>query len=473
MDEPNAGIVPLEKIAGTLSGYRLLIVDGNAETLKRLKKGLGRHSFRLEWASDTVSAFGHLREHPPHAVLAVWRGERQQAELMREFHRLNPNGLFYFYADRRFGADASKLVAAGATNCLLEPFDLERLAAELKGELSQRAFRPTEADPVVSLLQKFMLFRSDVMKKGLSVLPRVSETDYNVLITGETGTGKELVSRAIHALSRRRENPFVAVNCGAIQETLIESELFGHEKGAFTGATSLKRGRFEAAHRGTIFLDEIGEMPMKSQVRLLRILEDGKLTRVGGERDVRVNVRVLAATRVDLENAIDEGLFREDLYYRLNILHVHMPPLRERKDDVPLLATYFLHRTLTEIDRKPPFPYFGEEALRFLCELEWTGNVRELRNLLTRIAVLLPLDVREIEPGHLQSLMLENKGKSKPVLARPTEDGVFIPYGVSIRDAENRLIRFALEKNGGNKTRTAQVLGISARNLGRKVRNGL
>jgi transcriptional regulator with PAS, ATPase and Fis domain len=284
-----------------------------------------------------------------------------------------------------------------------------------------------------------------------------------VLIQGETGTGKELVARALHGLGPRAQGPYVAVNCGAIPETMLEAELFGFEKGAFTGASRQHRGRFEQAHEGTLFLDEIGEMPTAAQVSLLRVLEERVVHRVGGERGTPVDVRVVAATHRPLEERVDSGLFRQDLLFRLNVLLVRLPPLRERPRDIELLAKHFLANSLRDMSWEGAPPTLASEALSLLEVHAWPGNVRELRNLMARLAVRLPQGVRKIGAKLLSPLLPASTS------ATAAEEGVLIPKGTTLADAEWLLIDAALKNSGYNRSRAAKQLGIGERTLRRKL----
>jgi sigma-54 specific flagellar transcriptional regulator A len=282
---------------------------------------------------------------------------------------------------------------------------------------------------------------------------------------------------------------------------LIEGELFGHEKGAFTGAIANRKGKFEQAQNGTLFLDEIGEMPLALQVRLLRALEEKVIQRVGSEKDIQLNVRIVAATRANLEEMVHNRLFREDLYYRLNVLRIHLPTLKERKDDIPLLARHFLERAFSETDRKKPYPIFTPESLNLLMEQLWKGNVRELRNLITRIAILLPIEIYQILPTHLvphfpqqdyftssyyneaEDSQPRQRTTSTPFRQIPAQteflssyqektkeqEGVFIPLGMSLKKAEEKIIDLSLEVYQGNRTKVAKVLGIGLRTLRRRL----
>ena len=292
------------------------------------------------------------------------------------------------------------------------------------------------------------------------------------MISGETGTGKELVARAIHMLSPRAEGPFVSINCGAIPDGLIEGELFGHERGAFTGALRTHRGKFEIATGGTLFLDEIGDMPLHLQVKLLRALEEGTIYRLGAEESINVDVRVIAATRRDLKRDVEEGLFRDDLYYRLNVLRIHLPPLRERIEDIPMLALYFLERAFNELGLLPPYPTLSPGTIELLEKLYWKGNVRELRNLMTRVATLLPQESSKVLPVHILPHLDEfiETFYRKPSSSQIDVPGVFIPLGTPFDKIEEMVIRETLKYTEGNRTKAAKLLNISVRTIRRKLK---
>ena len=271
-----------------------------------------------------------------------------------------------------------------------------------------------------------------------------------MLITGESGTGKEVAAVAIHKNSPRCDNPFVPVNCAALPENLLESELFGHEKGAFTGAVARKLGRFEMADRGTLFLDEITEMPLSMQVKLLRVLQEKSFERVGGNETLHVDVRIIAASNRDISSAIEKGLFREDLYYRLNVVHINLPPLRERKEDIPLLTNHFLEKL------RPTYLVNGinSGAMKLLMKYNWPGNIRELQNVLERAAIISHSNEITAEDLPKEFLIGPVKSGADIVIGLPEE-------GISLEDLEKELIIKALEKSKGNQTRAAQLLGIT------------
>jgi len=296
---------------------------------------------------------------------------------------------------------------------------------------------------------------STAMRQLVALVRRVSQTDATVLLRGESGTGKEVVARTLHSLSPRRRKPIVCVNCAAVPETLLESELFGHEKGAFTGATERRIGRFEQANGGTVFLDEIAEMPPATQAKLLRVLQEREFQRVGGTRPVRVDVRLIASTNRDLEAAMQAGDFRRDLYYRLKVIEIVIPPLRERKDDIPLLCKHFLDEIARDMSRRPPA--VTDHAMRVLQAYSWPGNVRELRNVLERAVVLGAGDT--LTPDHLPPELRQQAGAPEQ-----------LPEDPSLADAERRHIARVLACTGWNKSRAAALLKISRPRLDRKIR---
>jgi transcriptional regulator with PAS, ATPase and Fis domain len=322
------------------------------------------------------------------------------------------------------------------------------------------------------------------MQEIFSLLQQAAPSRACVLISGESGTGKELVAKTIHALSPRRNGPFVAINCAALPETLIESELFGHEKGSFTGASERRAGCFELAQHGTLLLDEIGEMPMGTQAKLLRILEDSRVRRLGGKAEFEVDVRVVAATNKVPEEAVRGGHLREDLFYRLNVFHIHLPPLRERRQDIPSIA----ESLLADLNRKHDtrVTELGPEVLETLERHDWPGNVRELRNALERAVILAGEGAIKMEhlPANLQSKPAAaavmaataaaggggGEGGAPPIAAPGDSDAVRVPIGTTVEEAEKNLILRTLEHTRNNKTRAAEILGISLKTLHNKLK---
>jgi len=479
------------KILPDLNGVFLLIADRDSSNLRNLKRHLSGFGAIVHLAGTLANAQAIISNKLVHAVLADVDFDRANGfELHHLYKSVVPGGLFYIMSGQpptQMEAGAGELNIDGYYP---KPVNVDEFALDVRNRIQVDTSSISKLDPLTELLRPYLVFRSPVMRRGLMVLPKVAAATHSVLITGETGTGKEMVARAIHGLSPFAAGPFVAVNCGAIPETLIEGELFGHEKGSFTGAQSQHRGKFELARNGTLFLDEIGEMPLALQARLLRVLEEKQFYRVGGERPIKTSLRVVAATQVNLEKSVDDGLFREDLYYRLNVLRIHLPPLRERIEDIPLLAWIFLERAFAELVRNKPYPTLSAELIRVLMEQPWRGNVRELKNLMTRLAVLLPGSVSQVVPDHLALYFPEkmiyhpdtyqrepfHEYRELPredniieVSSFPPEEGTFIPIGTTLKEAEDLLIQATLKPTKGNRTRAAKMLGIGIRTIRRKI----
>jgi DNA-binding NtrC family response regulator len=355
--------------------------------------------------------------------------------------------------------DAVAAMRAGAFDFLTKPVNLDHLSILVKRALESRELarknRELEAEVEAQRRSSSIIGKSAEMKKVFDLVRRVAPTRASVLVTGDSGVGKELVADAIHNLSPRRDGPLVKVHCAALAESLLESELFGHEKGSFTGAQARKRGRFELADKGTLFLDEIGEINQNVQIKILRVLQERKFERVGGEETVEVDVRIVAATNKDLKEEIRKGNFREDLYYRLNVVNIHVPPLRERRDDIPLLAIAFLREFAQENGKK--LDGFDPKARQALYAYPWPGNVRELRNSIESSVVMASsglVGLDDLPPG---------------VRSSGEERDVRIPIGSTLEEAEKILIRETLAAQGGNKSRTAEVLGIGRKTLYQKI----
>ncbi|HEX67826.1 MAG TPA: sigma-54-dependent Fis family transcriptional regulator, partial [bacterium] len=357
--------------------------------------------------------------------------------------------------------NAVEAMKEGAYHYLTKPIHLDEFLIVVKKALDH--YRLKEK---VELLEKELEERysfeniigtSRKMREVFQTITQVAPTKAPVLITGESGTGKELVARAIHRRSDRKDKPFVVIHCGALVTTLLESELFGHEKGAFTGAIESKPGRFELADGGTIFLDEISEIEPSVQVKLLRVLQEQEFERVGGVKTIKVDVRILSATNVNLEERVKEGKFREDLYYRLKVITIHLPPLRERKEDIPLLVHAFI-KEASQANRKE-IKGITSRALTVLMNYHWPGNVRELKNVIESMVILAKKDVLTVNdiPPYIRS-----PGEK--------EDYVTIKLGTPWHEIEKELIFAALRKSGGNKSKAAEILGLSRRTLYRKLR---
>ena len=445
-----------------LSGLSLLVLDDDpaiVRSLVRVLKGLGA---RVTGVGSLREARQVLQQTTPDAVLAdLQLKDGTGLELLPDYLRKHPAGAFYMITGHGSVDNAVEALRQGARHYFEKPVDPLRLAEHLVADLGGALAR----DSIAAQLEPWLLFRDPAMAEALKDLPRFAASDEPVLIQGETGTGKELVARALHGLGKRASGPFVAVNSGAIPDTMLEAELFGYERGAFTGANRMHRGRFEQASNGTLFLDEIGEMPPAAQVSLLRVLEEGAVSRLGSERGIPVDVRVIAATHRPLTERVDSGLFRQDLLFRLNVLEIRLPPLRERPLDIELLARHFLGNSLRDMGRNDAPPLLTPEALELLRRHRWPGNVRELRNVMTRLAVRLPENVREIGPALLTPLLPDLSPNNE------NRDGVLIPKGTTLADAEWLLIDAALKEADYNRSKAAKLLGIGERTLRRKLNN--
>ena len=380
-------------------------------------------------------------------------------EKIKEYNKELPVILITAYAEVEKAVEAMRL---GAFTYLAKPFSNQQLLAGVRKAIEHygliREIRRLRDEATPRSGFGGMIGKSPSMRAVYQLIEKVAPTPSSVLITGESGTGKELVARAIHNHSPRRDAPFISVNCAALSEHLLESELFGHEKGAFTDAVVMRKGRFELADTGTLFLDEVGEMPPQLQAKLLRVLQDKSFERVGGNATLQVDVRILAATNKELKDEVDKGHFREDLYYRLNVIHIHLAPLRERVDDIPALVSHFIEKNSRSLGRPLDI---SPEALRLLISLPWEGNVRELENTIERAAILCNSDRIEPEDVQPDSSQLVNAHEWSTGL----ELNQFIPDNLSLAEVlngiEERLVRKALDDTGYVQARAAAQLGIT------------
>jgi DNA-binding NtrC family response regulator len=457
-----------------LSGLSILVLEEDPPSLGDGIRELERRGARVFIAQDLASGMNILsRERIDAFMASIDLADEVFIEGVREYKAAFPDFLLYLLTGEGYESveTAVESVRSLVDDYIQKPIDATRLAGMIAAHMGRPLTGSTSLtviEPLVAKVKPYFLFRSPSMRRALSHISEIAASGQTVLISGETGSGKELVARAVHVLSRRANGPFVPINCGAIPESLIEDELFGHEKGAFTGAHAARKGKFESANGGTLFLDEIGDMALSLQVRLLRVLEEKKAYRVGAEQPVHINVQVIAATRVDLEKAVKDGLFREDLYYRLNVLRISLPPLRERVEDISLLAVHFLERAFEETGRIPPRPVLSPETIHILERFPWKGNVRELRNVMTRVATLVPPGAKRIFPFHVLPHLEDSRDINRS-LSRGSDRGVVIPVGTPLDRVEELLIRETLKEAGGNKTQAAKLLGISPRTLRRKL----
>jgi len=445
----------------------VLVVDDEEPLRHLLRVILERAGYEPVLAGDGVAALAELEADPSlRIVLCDIRMPRMDGLTFLE--RIAGRGLRVVMMSA-FGTTETAIEALtrGAFDYVSKPFRaeeirvcLERIVERERLEEENRRLRASVARE--GGLAGF-IGRSDAVRQLLQVVERVAAYPSTVLITGESGTGKELLARAVHTLSPRSGRKLVAVNCAAIPENLLESELFGHQRGAFTGAVRAHAGLFEQAHGSTLLLDEIGDMPLALQTRLLRVLEDGRVRRIGGSKDIEVDVRVVAATAKDLAQAVARGDFREDLFYRLNVVHMRIPPLRDRAEDIPLLAEAFVRRAADRIGR--PVPELQPTALRLLVQYRWPGNARQLENALERAVLLAPgpsIGAQDLPPE-----LLEAPTAPLQVVEAPDED-----LSIKRRTAtlEEALIRKALARTAGNRTQASKLLDLSYKALVYKIR---
>ncbi len=444
--------------------FHVLVVDDEKNIREGLGKSLDMDGHRVSLAADGRAAWQMVSSEEIDLVITDLRmPEMGGAELLKKIASAYPTVPVVILTGHGTIESAVSAIQDGAYDFLTKPVDLERLSHIVRRALSNRELiiqnrnLQDELDRISSR-SRFdrMIGKSVQMRKIMELIDQVASTRASVLITGESGVGKELVADAIHHLSGRREHPFVKVHCAALSESLLESELFGHEKGSFTGAVARKKGRFELAHGGTIFLDEIGEINQQVQIKILRVLQEKQFERVGGEQTLEVDVRVISATNRDLKAEIEKGSFREDLFYRLNVVNIHVPPLRERPEDIPLLASAFLKEFSEENGKQ--IEGIDSKARIALYNYRWPGNIRELRNGIESAVVMCKGQVITEED-------------LPPSVSQGAEDSLIrIPVGMSMEHAEKEIIRATLNHEKGNKTRCAEILGIGRKTLHRKIK---
>ncbi|MCA9483203.1 MAG: sigma-54-dependent Fis family transcriptional regulator [Nitrospina sp.] len=438
----------------------VLIVDDEPEMRAALSETLKRQGYRFLTAENGEEALRLIEDETFDLVVSDVRMPKLSGpELLKAVRDVSPETRVVMITAYGTIDNAVETMKAGASDYLLKPFSADVLVSTVNRALMSPAGTPAPADAgtVRSSLpmDRRIVTENEKMKELLTFVENVAYSKSTVLISGETGTGKEMFARYIHACSPRADQPFMAVNCAALPEGLLETELFGHEKGAFTGADTRKDGKFELAHKGTLLLDEVTEMGMPLQAKLLRVLQEHEIDKVGGRQPIPVDVRIVATTNRDPRQLIAENKFREDLYYRLNVIPLKLPPLRERLEDIPLLADHFIKKHGQENHR--PVKSISSETLALLKKYRWGGNVRELENVIERAVLLCPGDT--VQPAHL---FLEDAAGNAGKTEVPALSG-------TIYDMERELIFQTLGEVGGNKTKAAEQLGISIRTLRNKL----
>jgi two-component system response regulator PilR (NtrC family) len=440
---------------------KILVVDDEKSMREILEIFLKSENYAVTTADNGEKAIEAIKNDIFDLVITDMKMPKVGGlEVLKHIKQISPDTVVVIITAFGTTESAVEAMKLGAYDYIQKPFQMDDIRLVVKNALEKQKLQKD-----VSILKKQLkhpsleniIGKSPAMQELFSVITKTAESNANVLIIGESGTGKELVAKAIHSLSPRKDNHFVTVNCAAIPEGLLESELFGYMKGAFTGATSNKQGLFELANEGTLFLDEIGEMPMSLQAKLLRVIEGESFRRVGGISDIKVDVRIISATNKNLQELIDKGLFREDLYFRLNVLSVRIPPLRERRDDIPLLIDHFLKKFAGGKKR------FSQEAITLLQNYKWKGNVRELENIVERMVLLCDEEIIDVE--HLPEEIRSASRIDKVVVP---------PGGIDIEklleETEKAYLLKALERTNGVKTEAAKLLNLTFRSFRHKLK---
>ncbi len=440
--------------------FNVLVVDDEKNIREGLQKALELDGHNVYLAADGLEGWQTIENEEIDLVITDLRmPEMSGEELLRRVVESYPTVQVIILTGHGTIETAVQAMRDGAFDFLTKPVNLDRLSLLVKRALSARelVLQHRALQEELEKQKQFanVIAKSPQMTAIFDVVHQVAPTKASVLITGESGVGKELIADAIHRLSDRKDKPFVKVHCAALSESLLESELFGHEKGAFTGAVGRKRGRFELAHLGTILLDEIGEINPNVQVKILRVLQEKRFERVGGEETLQVDTRIISATNADLRKEIEAGRFREDLFYRLNVVNIEVPPLRERKEDIPLLVSAFIKEFARENNKN--VEGIDPKARSVLYNYSWPGNIRELRNCIESATVMCKgniIHVDDLPPS---------------VVGDSDNDYIKISLGSKLSDAEEEIIRSTLNANKGNKSKTAEILGIGRKTLHRKI----
>ena len=448
-----------------MSGQRVLIVDDEEPARQGLSELVAGWGYETETAANGREALERIEAFAPLVVITdVVMPNLDGFQLLSHPREENPDtSVILLTGQGSVDAAIRSVKEEGAFYYFEKPIDMRRLQLVLR-KASEYSSTRRENELLRRQLRQYgafgdMVGNSEAMREIYTLIEQVAPSAVSVLVTGESGTGKEMVARTIHKLSPREDRPFIAINCAAVPETLMESELFGHEKGAFTGASDRRMGCFELANRGTLLLDEIAEMPFLLQAKLLRVLEDKKVRRLGAAREMDVDVRVIAATNKDPYRAVQDGMLREDLLYRLNVITIKLPPLRDHREDVPLLAQHMIDELRQRHNKSARL--ISIEAMEALLEYHWPGNVRELRNAIERAVVIC--EAEQIEKRHLPPHITGQTSS-------PSADAVMIPIGMPLDEVERRVILSTLARSDNNKTRTAETLNISLKTLHNKLK---
>jgi len=448
-----------------MKDYNILVIDDEAAQRDVLTGYLKKKGYTILSASSGKEGIEFTKSHPVDIILSDFKmPDLNGIEVLEQVKKINPEISFVIVTAYGTVENAVKAMRLGAFDYISKPVDLDELDLMIERIIEHKNLKSENQLLKTQLQEKYkissIVSQSQKMEEVINVAARVSDSKANVLITGENGTGKEVLAKAIHYISPRKDAAFVAVNVPALTETLLESELFGHEKGAFTGADKMKKGRFEIAHGGTIFLDEVGDIPQSIQVKLLRVLQEHQFERVGGTEKIEVDVRIIAATNKDLEQKIKDGTFREDLYYRLNVVSIKIPPLRERREDILPMIENFIDKYCKE--NKKDKLEISKEAADVLMKYNYPGNVRELENIVERAVVLTRVKVIT-----LNDLPMNIKGFKEEKTLPAFGEGNLTEQ---VEALEKQLIFDALQESGGNQTKAGKLLGLTERNLRYKLK---
>jgi len=440
----------------------ILIIDDEKEICESIKMILEYEGYFVDYSTSALKGLNLIEEKQISCLLLdIQMPEMNGFEVLKKVKDTTPSLSVIIISAHGSVENAIKATRLGAFDFIEKPIDRDKLLISVRNAVEQVKLLTENIEIKKTLgVEGEILGQSKSIKSILELIDKVAPLDTRVLITGENGTGKELVARAIHKKSQRKDKPFIEVNCAAIPNELIESELFGHEKGSFTGAVTQRIGKFELANKGTIFLDEVGDMSPQAQAKVLRAIEDGKIERVGGGKKIDVDVRIISATNKELIEEIEKEKFREDLYHRLNVIPINVPPLRERKDDIPILAEAF-SKEITSRHKKPPVKFL-DDAIKFLQEMSWSGNVRELKNIIERIIIII--DKREIARSDIDLLLKPGQATMDNII---DESNSFQQFK---ERAEKAFILKQLNENNWNISKTAELLDIQRSHLYNKMK---
>lgn len=439
--------------------HTILIIDNDNYSKINLKTSLQTIGYKVKAVQNISQAITYLKNNVVHVIISEFDAERIIcSQLIKEAKGIDSSIAIIFISDYLKLRDSVYLIKLGAFDCFSNSFSIEELISSIESATENKEQNGYTTDKCQENSCDGIVYENEKMKSIVSLVDRIAKSNATVLLLGESGVGKEVIAKMIHNKSNRKDNRFVVINCAAIPETLIESELFGHEKGSFTGASYKKIGKFEQAEGGTIFLDELAELSLDMQVKFLRVLQERQLERLGSSNSINVDVRIIAATNKDLAKELEKGNFREDLYYRINVVKINIPPLRERKEDIKALAMFFLHDFSREYEKK--LSLIDIEAMHILMNYQWKGNVRELKNVIERSVVIsnkeekimtidhLPLDISDC------CSFLQGRGKTE----------------MTLKDYEKNIIIDTLKRVNGSKTKAAEILDIRRQTLYNKIK---